>query len=346
MKIAFSKKAVRFVDAGARKHWTWKLAQTGDKKLTVTFARGSDTYTFVARIGKGRQARRPRSIHPVTKVVPSSSASGPTNWVSAPPLLRPRPLSSAGAASGGDEGGSHGEEKKMTDDTPARAGDIQGRRRSTAARTSGPARAPSRPQKRRGVAAGRIAAAGVGLAAMAGLVANMEVASGKAPAQPAPGAGPDDRRSASCAGSRAPFKARRRSPAGSPTPGRRVRSCSRRTPWCTPSAAVRPEAARQAPRAVPRPAIPPRRPRPRRSPARRQWLTWRSRRRGSASWRATPTSCWWIPRRAPGDYARRRLEELEQRWSRFLPASDVSRLNETAGGAARGRPTPSSSSRP
>ena len=28
-------------------------------------------------------------------------------------------------------------------------------------------------------------------------------------------------------------------------------------------------------------------------------------------------------------YARRRLEELEHRWSRFLPASDVSRLNET-----------------
>ena len=32
---------------------------------------------------------------------------------------------------------------------------------------------------------------------------------------------------------------------------------------------------------------------------------------------------------APGaeDYARRRLEELERRWSRFLPDSDVSRLN-------------------
>jgi FAD:protein FMN transferase len=31
-------------------------------------------------------------------------------------------------------------------------------------------------------------------------------------------------------------------------------------------------------------------------------------------------------------YARRRLDELERRWSRFLPASDVSRLNGTAGG--------------
>jgi len=34
---------------------------------------------------------------------------------------------------------------------------------------------------------------------------------------------------------------------------------------------------------------------------------------------------------APGaeDYARRRLDELERRWSRFLPDSDVSRLNTT-----------------
>ena len=32
---------------------------------------------------------------------------------------------------------------------------------------------------------------------------------------------------------------------------------------------------------------------------------------------------------APGaeGYARRRLQQLEQRWSRFLPGSDVSRLN-------------------
>jgi FAD:protein FMN transferase len=29
------------------------------------------------------------------------------------------------------------------------------------------------------------------------------------------------------------------------------------------------------------------------------------------------------------DYARRRLEELERRWSRFLPGSDISRLNTT-----------------
>jgi thiamine biosynthesis lipoprotein len=35
------------------------------------------------------------------------------------------------------------------------------------------------------------------------------------------------------------------------------------------------------------------------------------------------------------DHARRRIEDLEQRWSRFLPDSEISRLN-----AARGRPVP------
>jgi FAD:protein FMN transferase len=35
------------------------------------------------------------------------------------------------------------------------------------------------------------------------------------------------------------------------------------------------------------------------------------------------------PADGAGRYARRRLEELEHRWSRFVPASDVSRLNET-----------------
>jgi hypothetical protein len=55
----------------------------------------------------------------------------------------------------------------------------------------GPPRAAAQPhRKRRGVAGGRIAAAGIGIAAMLGLVANMEVASSKAPAEPAPDAGP------------------------------------------------------------------------------------------------------------------------------------------------------------
>ena len=55
----------------------------------------------------------------------------------------------------------------------------------------GPPRAAAQPpRKRRGISGGRIAAAGIGIAAMVGLVANMEVASSKAPAEKAPDIGP------------------------------------------------------------------------------------------------------------------------------------------------------------
>ncbi|MGZ8727027.1 MAG: FAD:protein FMN transferase, partial [Aeromicrobium sp.] len=36
------------------------------------------------------------------------------------------------------------------------------------------------------------------------------------------------------------------------------------------------------------------------------------------------------PAQGAEDYARSRLEELERRWSRFLPGSDISRLNTTS----------------
>jgi hypothetical protein len=99
VKVSFSKAAVRFVHAGARKHWTWKLAQTGDRKLTVTFTHGSNTYTFVAVVGAHGKLTA-RVDHPVTKVLPSSSG-GVTTWASAP---APAPAPAAPAHSG--EGGS------------------------------------------------------------------------------------------------------------------------------------------------------------------------------------------------------------------------------------------------
>jgi hypothetical protein len=104
VRIAFSKTAVRFVDAAADKHWTWKLAQASDQKLTVTFARGSDTYTFVAQIGKDGKLSA-KVDHPVTEVIPSSSSGGGSStWVSTAP---PVPSSTGPASSGGGEGGSH-----------------------------------------------------------------------------------------------------------------------------------------------------------------------------------------------------------------------------------------------
>jgi hypothetical protein len=55
-----------------------------------------------------------------------------------------------------------------------------------------PASRPAGPpaRQRRGVAGGRIAAAGIGIAAMVGLVTNMEVANGRTSAAPAKGTGP------------------------------------------------------------------------------------------------------------------------------------------------------------
>ena len=103
VKVAFSRKTVRFVDASARPHWTWKLAQTSDRRLTVTFRHGSNSYTFVAAVSRHGKLTA-KVDHPVTKVVPSSSG-GTTTWASAVPAP-----SSASPAVGGEpsEGGSSG----------------------------------------------------------------------------------------------------------------------------------------------------------------------------------------------------------------------------------------------
>jgi hypothetical protein len=104
VKVAFSKKAVRFADARAEKHWTWKLAQTGDQRLTVTFAHGSSTYTFTASVGRNGKLTA-KVDHPVTKVIPSSGG-GAATWASAPASA---PTTAAHAPSGEGEGGSTGQ---------------------------------------------------------------------------------------------------------------------------------------------------------------------------------------------------------------------------------------------
>ena len=100
VKVAFSKKKVRLVDVTVKRHWAWKLAQTGDKKLTVTFTHGSDTYTFMAAVGRHGKLTA-RVDHPITKVTPAAPSAGSASWVAAP---APSPASSSPA--GGDEGGS------------------------------------------------------------------------------------------------------------------------------------------------------------------------------------------------------------------------------------------------
>ena len=101
VKIAFSKKNVRLVDVNAKPQWAWKLAQTDDKKLTVTFARGSDTYTFVAALDRHGKLTA-KVDHPITQITPAASSSGSTAWVAAP-----TPSASSGSHGDGDshEGG-------------------------------------------------------------------------------------------------------------------------------------------------------------------------------------------------------------------------------------------------
>jgi len=104
VKIAFSKKAVRFVSAGANKHWTWKLAQSGDQKLTVTFTRGSDSYTFAASVDSHGKLTA-KVDHPVTKILPTASSGSSGTWASAPAQA----TAPAKAGEGGGEGGSSGQ---------------------------------------------------------------------------------------------------------------------------------------------------------------------------------------------------------------------------------------------
>jgi len=102
VKVAFSKASVRLVDVTATRHWTWKLAQTGDKKLTVTFAHDSATYTFVAVVdGHGKLTAK--VDQPITKVIPAASSASSASWVATPV-----PSSASPTRAGGDEGGGHG----------------------------------------------------------------------------------------------------------------------------------------------------------------------------------------------------------------------------------------------
>ena len=60
---------------------------------------------------------------------------------------------------------------------------------------------------------------------------------------------------------------------------------------------------------------------------------WQSLSTASGSWRATPTSSPSTPPAGALTEAQQMLERIEQRWSRFLPDSDISRIN-----LADGRP--------
>jgi hypothetical protein len=105
VRVAFSDRAVRFVDATVRDGWTWRLSQTGDRKLTVTFARGQDTYAFVARVGAGGKVTA-EIDHAVKQV----AASGGQVWTVAPAPVAPPTVAPSTPASSGDHSGGHDDE--------------------------------------------------------------------------------------------------------------------------------------------------------------------------------------------------------------------------------------------
>jgi len=66
----------------------------------VTFAHGSDTYTFVAAVG-GHGKLTARVDHPVTKTAPAAASSGSSWVVSAAPSATPTHASGGDTNNGG-----------------------------------------------------------------------------------------------------------------------------------------------------------------------------------------------------------------------------------------------------
>ena len=100
VKVALGKTSVRLADVTPKAHWTWKLSQSSDKKLTVTFTHGSDTYTFVAVVG-GHGKLTARVDHPVTRTAPAAASSGSSWVVSAAPSTTPTHASGGGEPNNG-----------------------------------------------------------------------------------------------------------------------------------------------------------------------------------------------------------------------------------------------------
>lgn len=104
IKIAFTKSHVSVAGVTAKSHWKWQLAQSGNRKLSVTFKHGSATYVFVAVVDKNGKLRASVN-HPVTRVVPSSASANPAGAAPAT-YLAPAPASAA--SSGGSASGQSG----------------------------------------------------------------------------------------------------------------------------------------------------------------------------------------------------------------------------------------------
>lgn len=102
VEVSFTKTTVRLADVSPRRHWTWRLAQTSDRRLTVTFRRGSSTYTFVAVLG--RHGKLKASVdHPITRLTPAAPSASSAAWAASPAPSSPSPTPAGGEPSGDGE---------------------------------------------------------------------------------------------------------------------------------------------------------------------------------------------------------------------------------------------------
>jgi hypothetical protein len=105
VSVTASGSGLRLLDVSAKGKWKWTLAQTTDRKLTVTFKLHSSTYTFIAVLGKHGTILA-KVDHPITKVVsspPSAAVVAYTPPTYAAPAPAPAPTHSGGEP--GDGGG-------------------------------------------------------------------------------------------------------------------------------------------------------------------------------------------------------------------------------------------------
>jgi hypothetical protein len=122
VRIASSHRAVRFVDAAPRSGWKWELGQRWDRRLTVTFTKGAESYTFIALLGAGGRVTA-RVEHSVKRPA-SSTTNGTSGWTPAPaPASTPVPVAPAPATpvpvtptpTATDHGGGHDDDRPADD---------------------------------------------------------------------------------------------------------------------------------------------------------------------------------------------------------------------------------------
>jgi len=74
VSVAATKSGLRLVDVTTRRGWHWTLKQTADRRLSVTFKKGSAVYNFVTVMRRhGRIVSR--LDHPVTRIVPYAAVA-------------------------------------------------------------------------------------------------------------------------------------------------------------------------------------------------------------------------------------------------------------------------------